>query len=745
MAAFLASQLDFILFFYGLAFILLGATCTTIPRRGGHIGSWSILAAFGILHGAAEWTDLFALIVGDTPAFAIARTTLMTVSFMLLLEFARVELHQPWLERIGRLIFVPLLALVALAGVIDGVGAAGDVARYTLAFFGATGTSLVFVCHAKRIPAPAAHWALGAAAGFALYAVAAGLIVPRSGLWPTNVLDYIWFFRVTGVPIQLVRGVLALWIAFSVWAMWSQERASLLSSPQYSRFQRGQFAWTLIAMSAILISGWVLTQYLGDIYKATMQREARGDLDLLSGRFAAETTAVDRTVRLLAESPSILPLLTGGTADDRRRAQSVLASHVEAVEASVGYILDRTGAVMVDAAAREPPVRPGANEHDAAYFREAASGKPDSKTGNKTDGKFVFDPQSGARDYYASYPIRAGDGSIVGLAVLKKSLAMFEAAVSAYNHPYFFVDPDGIVVLTNRRDALFRPLWPLSAERQKALVQQYGTIGVRSVLNHEMTGATESGVEDERDFVRRLVAPDSGWSLVILNPSQEIYASRVLGIVITLFMAITALIYLFSRERHAYDSVQVENRLKLQQLARDLRFQATTDPLTGAQNRLGFDQALAAEILRSGHDETPLSLVLYDVDHFKKINDTYGHPAGDKVLVQVSKLVAGFIRSTDTLVRWGGEEFAVMLPGCDADVAQHTADQLRRAIEQTAFDGVGTVTCSFGVAQHAYGENAEKLLALADAALYRAKLNGRNRVEFASSATEPSARLRPVA
>ena len=64
---------------------------------------------------------------------------------------------------------------------------------------------------------------------------------------------------------------------------------------------------------------------------------------------------------------------------------------------------------MVDAAAREPPVRPGANEHDAAYFREAASGKPDSKTGNKTDGKFVFDPQSGARDYYASYPIRAGD------------------------------------------------------------------------------------------------------------------------------------------------------------------------------------------------------------------------------------------------------------------------------------------------------------------------------------------------
>jgi diguanylate cyclase (GGDEF)-like protein len=745
MAAFLASQLDFIVFFYGLAFILLGTTCVAISRCSGHVASWSILASFGVLHGVGEWTDLFALIIGDTLAFAIARAMLMMVSFILLLEFARVELHLPWLERTGRLIFIPPLALVALAAAIDGVTAAGGVARYALAFFGATGTSLVFVRYAKQIPASAARWALSAAAGFALYAVAAGLIVPRSGHWPADVLDYVWFVGVTGVPIQLVRGLLALWIAFSVWAMWSQERASLLSSPQYSRFQRGHFAWTLIAMSAILISGWVLTQYLGDIYKTTVQREARGDLDLLSGWLAAETTAVDRTVKLLAESPSILPALTGGTSDDRRRAQSVLALHIEAVDASVGYIMDRSGAIVADAAEDQRTVRPGANERDRAYFREAATGKTDGTISSGAAGKFVFDPQSGARDYYASYPVRAGDGSIVGLAVLKKSLVMFDAAIGAYNHPYFFVDPDGIVVLTNRRDTLFRPLWPLSAERRKALVRQYGTIGVRSVLNHEMTGATENGVEDERDFVRRLIATDSGWSLVILNPSQEIYASRVLGIVITLFMAITALIYLFSRERHAYDGVQVENRLRLQQLARDLRFQATTDPLTGAQNRLGFDQVLAAEILRSARDETPLSLVLYDVDHFKKINDTYGHPTGDRVLVQVSKLVAGFIRSIDTLVRWGGEEFAVMLPGCDAEVAQHTAEQLRRAIEQTAFDDVGTVTCSFGVAQHAYGETAEKLMALADAALYRAKLNGRNRVELASSAVEPSARLRPVA
>jgi diguanylate cyclase (GGDEF)-like protein len=167
-------------------------------------------------------------------------------------------------------------------------------------------------------------------------------------------------------------------------------------------------------------------------------------------------------------------------------------------------------------------------------------------------------------------------------------------------------------------------------------------------------------------------------------------------------------------------------------LARDLRFQATTDPLTGLSNRLKFNQALATEISRSTRYETPLSLILYDVDNFKAVNDTHGHQIGDKVLVQLSQFVPSLLRNTDLLARWGGEEFIILTPGSDGEMAYQATEKLRNAIEQVGFDEIGTVTCSFGVAQYVYGDTAETLISRADDALYRAKLNGRNQVVLAS-------------
>jgi diguanylate cyclase (GGDEF)-like protein len=232
--------------------------------------------------------------------------------------------------------------------------------------------------------------------------------------------------------------------------------------------------------------------------------------------------------------------------------------------------------------------------------------------------------------------------------------------------------------------------------------------------------------------VRRHNANHSRWSLVILKPTHEIFASRVLGIIVTLLVALMSLIYLFGKERGIHDNVQMDKRLKLQELARELRFQATTDPLTGLSNRLKFNQALATEISRSMRYETPLSLVLYDIDNFKAVNDTHGHQIGDKVLVELSRLAPNLLRNTDLLARWGGEEFVILIPGSDGEMAYQAAEKLRNAIEQGGFDGIGTVTCSFGVAQYVYGDTAETLISRADDALYRAKLNGRNRVELAA-------------
>ncbi len=302
----------------------------------------------------------------------------------------------------------------------------------------------------------------------------------------------------------------------------------------------------------------------------------------------------------------------------------------------------------------------------------------------------------------------------------------------SFDRPYFFIDPNGVIVLTNHPKMLFRPFWPLPAETTSALAAQFGTLNNRPMLKQQIEDATWTMVDGDRDYVRRRFAHFSQWSLVILNPTREIFASRVLGIVITFLVTIMALIYLFGKERWIRDRVEMEKRLQLQELAQDLRFQATTDPLTGLSNRLKFDQALAHEMLRSERYDTPLSLVLYDIDHFKEVNDTYGHQIGDKVLIELSRTVSNRIRSTDLLTRWGGEEFILLLPGSNGQMAYQAAEKLRSDIAQLKLNEVGTVTCSFGVIEYAAGDSAETLIARADKALYRAKMNGRNRVEFAA-------------
>jgi diguanylate cyclase (GGDEF)-like protein len=737
MAAFISTQLDFILFFYGLAFILLGATCIAIARIGERPEYWAVLAFFGFLHGASEWLDLTALVISDTLEFAIARCTLMMISFVLLMEFARLEAIRFGFKAPGRWLYAPLLLLVVLGGAFDGVTAAGSVARYTIGFTGALATSAIFVGFAGKLSGGTRALAICAALGFALYAVAAGAIVPTSSFWPASVLNHDWFARVTGIPIQLVRGMLACWIAFSIWAIWGEQLIAEVSSTRYTQFLRRQFVWTLIAMAAILLGGWTLTEFLGGIYKENVQQAARGDLDLLASRLAGETATVEGMVKSLAGSPTVLSFLAGDSRQDAGRAKSVLDLDVDAAGAEAGYILDRSGKIVISSTRRgnAPVITP--DYIASAYFKKAVDGEGGYY--------FAYDSETGDRDYYASYPVRVGDSRIVGVAVLKKSLEAFEADLSRFDHAYFFVDPDGVVVMTNRPHMMLRNLWPLSAQKQSALSLRFGSRDDRPVLQNEIADATWISFGGERDYVRRRFANHSQWSLVILNPIREIYASRVLGIVITLLVAIMTLIYLFGRERWFHDNVQMEGRLQLQQLARDLHFQAITDPLTGLYNRLKFDEALVGEISRSARYKTPLALVLYDVDRFKSINDTYGHQLGDNVLIELSKLVAGNIRSIDVLARWGGEEFAIMFPGSDGEMASQAAEKLRAAIEQIAIDGIETVTCSFGIAEYADSDTALSLIARADRALYRAKVNGRNRVELAASSAESESGLASVA
>ncbi|QIB64831.1 sensor domain-containing diguanylate cyclase [Kineobactrum salinum] len=156
---------------------------------------------------------------------------------------------------------------------------------------------------------------------------------------------------------------------------------------------------------------------------------------------------------------------------------------------------------------------------------------------------------------------------------------------------------------------------------------------------------------------------------------------------------------------------------------------ATTDGLTGIVNRQEFNRILEDELIRSSRYGTTLSLIMYDLDHFKDINDHFGHDGGDRVLRTVVGLVNDSIRSSDVQARWGGEEFMVLLPQSGLAAAERVADKLCETIAQHQFAGIGAVTASFGVVELKPGENSDSLEKRVDDALYRAKARGRNRVE----------------
>ncbi|WP_070331645.1 diguanylate cyclase RoeA [Pseudomonas aeruginosa] len=175
-------------------------------------------------------------------------------------------------------------------------------------------------------------------------------------------------------------------------------------------------------------------------------------------------------------------------------------------------------------------------------------------------------------------------------------------------------------------------------------------------------------------------------------------------------------------------------RQELEEKNRQLEYLAGHDPLTGLFNRREFDQLVLMELARIARQPQPLSLLMVDLDHFKYINDRYGHPFGDEVIRHAANLLRGNTRSSDSVARLGGEEFLLLLPDTAEQQARSLAEKLRERLEGTPLatqDGVLCLTASFGVASLDGGGQAsyEQLYSAADQALYRAKSSGRNRVE----------------
>ena len=165
-----------------------------------------------------------------------------------------------------------------------------------------------------------------------------------------------------------------------------------------------------------------------------------------------------------------------------------------------------------------------------------------------------------------------------------------------------------------------------------------------------------------------------------------------------------------------------------------LKNMATKDELTGIFNRHYFDEIIPVAMERNDRYHEPLSMILFDIDHFKKVNDTWGHSVGDEVLIKISKTVKNNIRKPDTLIRWGGEEFTILLPQTNVGGAANVAEKLRSLLESIIHPHAGKVTSSFAVAERYLGESFELWFDRLDNALYDAKKKGRNCVTIVDNA-----------
>ena len=254
------AQMDYIFFVYGFAFILMAAVCVVLRPQLPRL-PWRSLALFGLLHGLNEWSDMLVLSVGGNTTFSVVILVLMTTSFFFLFEFGR----RGWIALRGKgpgwWIYLPLVCGAGL-GAFWGIGGYAAATRYALALPGGLWSAYVFFLAVQKDKV-LGRGLLVASVAMALYAVAAGAIVPSAGFFPANLVNHSVFLALTGIPIQLVRTILALLIVMGIWTSYRRgvyETARVLDGASLPPSPTG---WSIGIGLFVLFLGWGATEFIG--------------------------------------------------------------------------------------------------------------------------------------------------------------------------------------------------------------------------------------------------------------------------------------------------------------------------------------------------------------------------------------------------------------------------------------------------------------------------------------------------
>jgi diguanylate cyclase (GGDEF)-like protein len=357
-------------------------------------------------------------------------------------------------------------------------------------------------------------------------------------------------------------------------------------------------------------------------------------------------------------------------------------------------------------------VRPD-EERDTWYFRVRTM---------EMDHEINVDPDMANRDtmtIFINYKVYDYAGNYLGATGVGLTVNAVKSLIETYQRRYqrdiYFVDRQGNVMLSG--DAF---------SRGESRLQEMPGL---APLTAQILGADLLTLSYKRDgetiHLNTRFIKEFDWHLLVEQPE----AAAIAGIRGALFVnlgicaLVTAIVVLVTcRSLSAY-----------QQRIEDL---AATDKLTGAYNRKAFDHMFEQARVVAERNGKTLSMLILDLDHFKKVNDSFGHQAGDAVLKEVAQMIRASIRETDLFFRFGGEEFLIVLTGCQLANAGKIAEKIRSSIHRHPLryeKETILMTASFGVAEYLPGEDVSLLIRRADQALYEAKENGRNRTEIAAT------------
>ena len=315
---------------------------------------------------------------------------------------------------------------------------------------------------------------------------------------------------------------------------------------------------------------------------------------------------------------------------------------------------------------------------------------------------------------FINYRVEDYDGRYIGATGVGLSVdavtRLIDSYQQRYNRSIYFVDHQGQVTLTGSND-----------QRRNNIQDEDGVSSVAAqILSTPSASLTYQNSDGNSVFLNSRLVPEFDWYLIVEQDSvrgqQQINNTLIINLLLSsVIMALILVIAHFT----------------LRAYQKRLEEMATTDHLTGIANRHLFEMIFEHLTRITRRNPRPVALIVIDIDHFKQVNDTYGHHAGDKVLQDISTLIRQHIRDSDTLCRWGGEEFVLLLDNCSINDAMQRASGIREAVTRNPVVSGNMqidVTLSMGVAAYREDEALDSLIARADTALYQAKENGRDRI-----------------